>query len=46
MRWVLRRTTEVSHEQRSKASEFGAAFVIAKPFSAKDFELALGPHLN
>lgn len=39
-------TTEVSHEQRSKASEFGAAFVIAKPFAAKDFERALGPHLN
>jgi two-component system chemotaxis response regulator CheY len=39
-------TTEVSHEQRAKAGEFGAAFVIAKPFNAKDFELALGPHLN
>jgi two-component system, chemotaxis family, chemotaxis protein CheY len=39
-------TTEVSPEQRAKASELGAAFVIAKPFTAVDFERALEDHLS
>ena len=39
-------TTEVSPEQRAKARENGAAFLIAKPFTAVDFERALEDHLN
>ena len=35
-------TTEGTPAMREKATKLGAKFLIAKPFSAKDFEVALG----
>lgn len=39
-------TTEVSPEMRSLATQSGAAFLIAKPFSPVDFERALAEYLD
>ena len=38
-------TTEVSSEMRNLATSHGAAFLIGKPFTATDFEVALDPFL-
>jgi two-component system chemotaxis response regulator CheY len=35
-------TSEGTDEMRKRASELGAAFLIAKPFAAEDFRRALG----
>ncbi len=39
-------TTEASEEMRAKASELGARFLIAKPFTPETFQEKLGPYLN
>jgi two-component system chemotaxis response regulator CheY len=39
-------TTEGTAEMRAKAVEAGAAFLIAKPFTADQFKSELGPHLS
>lgn len=39
-------TTEVSPEMRSLANSSGAAFLIGKPFSAGDFQIALDAYLG
>ncbi|MEY3201547.1 MAG: hypothetical protein RIR70_1097 [Pseudomonadota bacterium] len=39
-------TTEVSGEMRSIAKTAGAAFLIGKPFTAQDFQLALDDYLG
>ena len=39
-------TTEVSHEMRSLANTSGAAFLIGKPFTAQDFQMALDAYLG
>ncbi len=39
-------TTEVSPEMRALASDNGAAFLIGKPFTAQDFQLALDKYLG
>ncbi|MEO6699187.1 MAG: response regulator [Paraperlucidibaca sp.] len=39
-------TTEVSHDMRMLAENSGAAFLIGKPFTPDDFELALEEYLG
>jgi two-component system chemotaxis response regulator CheY len=39
-------TTEVSNEMRSLAKSSGAAFLIGKPFTAQDFQMALDSFLG
>ena len=39
-------TTESTPEMQAKASEAGASFLIAKPFTAEQFQAALSPFLG
>jgi len=39
-------TTEATEEMRNKASELGARFLIAKPFTPDTFQEKLGPYLG
>ncbi|WP_456406105.1 response regulator [Thiolapillus sp.] len=39
-------TTEASEEMRNKATELGARFLIAKPFTPESFKEKLDPYLN
>jgi two-component system chemotaxis response regulator CheY len=39
-------TTESSPEMRANATNAGAAFLIAKPFTVEMFQTALAPYLN
>ena len=39
-------TTEASEEMRNRASELGARFLIAKPFTPESFREKLGSYLN
>ena len=39
-------TTEGTPDMRAMADEAGALFLIAKPFTAEQFEAALRPHLS
>lgn len=39
-------TTEATAEMRAKATEAGAKFLIAKPFTAETFAIALGDYVK
>jgi len=39
-------TTEATQEMKDKATEMGARFLIAKPFTPDSFKQALDPYIN